>query len=87
MTCFALHGTGIGLVLRELELAGHADDTLVIYTSDNGIAYQYAKYNAYEHALAEPFLVSSPLHRGRWGQVCVLFMEGTTRQMMLSRLL
>lgn len=27
---------GVGLVIKELEAAGHLDDTLIIYTSDNG---------------------------------------------------
>ena len=72
--------TGVGLVLQELERAGHLNDTLVVYTSDNGIAYQYAKYNSYEHGLGEPFLVSSPLHQQRWGQVSASSLSVTVMQ-------
>lgn len=28
--------SGVGLVIKELQDAGHLDDTLIIYTSDNG---------------------------------------------------
>ena len=61
--------SGIGLVLRELELSGHSDDTLVIYTSDNGIPFPTGRTNLYDPGMAEPFLVSSPVHRTRYGQV------------------
>ncbi|XP_022108802.1 N-sulphoglucosamine sulphohydrolase-like isoform X1 [Acanthaster planci] len=59
---------GIGLILKELESAGHKDDTLVFYTSDNGIPFPNGRTNLYDSGMAEPLLVSSPLHRERWGQ-------------------
>ena len=34
---------GVGLVLRELELAGHSQDTLVLFSSDNGIPFPLGK--------------------------------------------
>ena len=34
---------GVGLVLRELELAGHSEDTLVLFSSDNGIPFPLGK--------------------------------------------
>ena len=34
---------GVGLVLRELELAGHREDTLVLFSSDNGIPFPLGK--------------------------------------------
>jgi hypothetical protein len=61
--------SGVGLVLEELEKAGFADNTLVIYTSDNGIPFPRGRTNLHEPGMAEPFLVSSPEDRHRWGQV------------------
>ena len=34
---------GVGLVLQELHDAGHGDDTLVIFSSDNGIPFPLGK--------------------------------------------
>ena len=56
-------------MLRELKLSGHSDDTLVIYSSDNGIPFPTGRTNLYDPGMAEPFLVSSPKHRARYGQV------------------
>ncbi|XP_070580306.1 N-sulphoglucosamine sulphohydrolase-like [Ptychodera flava] len=59
---------GIGLVLKELQKAGFQDNTLVLYTSDNGIPFPNGRTNLYEPGMAEPMLVSSPLVTKRWGQ-------------------
>jgi len=55
--------------MKELESAGFADDTLVIFSSDNGIPFPLAKTNLYDPGQGEPFMVSSPLHKETWGQV------------------
>jgi len=55
--------------LAELQSAGFADNTLVMYTSDNGIPFPRGRTNLYEPGIAEPLLISSPFHRHRWGQV------------------
>ncbi|XP_030627705.1 N-sulfoglucosamine sulfohydrolase [Chanos chanos] len=60
---------GIGLVLQELRDAGFDNNTLVIYSSDNGIPFPNGRTNLYRSGVAEPMLVSSPEHRQRWGQV------------------
>lgn len=60
---------GIGLVLQELQAAGVLNDTLVIFTSDNGVPFPSGRTNLYWPGTAEPLLVSSPEHPGRWGQV------------------
>ncbi|XP_075850124.1 N-sulfoglucosamine sulfohydrolase isoform X2 [Microcebus murinus] len=60
---------GVGLVLQELRGAGALNDTLVIFTSDNGIPFPSGRTNLYWPGTAEPLLVSSPEHPGRWGQV------------------
>ncbi|XP_071802190.1 N-sulphoglucosamine sulphohydrolase-like [Asterias amurensis] len=59
---------GIGLILKEIELAGHKDDTLVIFSSDNGIPFPNGRTNLYDSGMSEPLLVSSPAHPQRWGQ-------------------
>lgn len=51
---------GIGLVLRELADAGYRDNTLVIYSSDNGIPFPNGRTNLYEPGIKEPFVVSDP---------------------------
>ncbi|XP_050619988.1 N-sulphoglucosamine sulphohydrolase isoform X1 [Macaca thibetana thibetana] len=60
---------GVGLVLQELRDAGVLNDTLVIFTSDNGIPFPSGRANLYWPGTAEPLLVSSPEHPKRWGQV------------------
>ncbi|XP_018566402.1 N-sulphoglucosamine sulphohydrolase [Anoplophora glabripennis] len=60
---------GVGLILQELKNSGHLDDTLVIYTSDNGIPFPNGRTNLYDSGIAEPMLVSSPLHKERRNQV------------------
>ncbi|GAB1599169.1 N-sulphoglucosamine sulphohydrolase-like [Argonauta hians] len=59
---------GIGIVMKELTDAGHLDDTLVLYTSDNGIPFPNGRTNLYDPGVAEPFLISSPLNPQKWGQ-------------------
>lgn len=58
---------GVGLVLGELTAAGHSQDTLVIYTSDNGIPFPIGRTNFYDPGIQEPLLLSSPFHPGSWG--------------------
>lgn len=58
---------GVGLVLGELAAAGHLNNTLVIYTSDNGIPFPGGRTNLYDPGLVEPLLVSSPRHQDSWG--------------------
>ena len=60
---------GIGLLLQELEMAGFTEDTLVVYTSDNGIPFPYGRTNLYDSGIREPFLLSSPEHKKSWGKV------------------
>ncbi len=52
--------TGVGLVLRILEAAGHADNTLVMFTSDNGMPFPFAKTTLYDAGINMPFLVRWP---------------------------
>ncbi|XP_050671147.1 N-sulphoglucosamine sulphohydrolase [Leptidea sinapis] len=60
---------GVGLVLQELAAAGHAHDTLVLYSSDNGVPFPAGRTNLYDPGVREPLLVSSPEPRARRNQV------------------
>lgn len=40
--------SGVGLVLDEIREAGRDEDTLVIYSSDNGISFPNGRTNMYE---------------------------------------
>ena len=60
---------GIGLFLDELRQAGFEDNTLVIYSSDNGIPFPTGRTNLFDPGMAEPYLVSSPYARDRWGDI------------------
>ena len=55
--------------MKELENSGHLDDTLVLWTSDNGIPFPGAKTNLYEPGMGEPMMISSPDHKEHWGKV------------------
>lgn len=66
---------GIGLVLQELRDAGYENDTLVIYSSDNGIPFPNGRTNLYRSGTAEPMLVSSPEHRERWGDTSLAYVS------------
>ncbi|KAK3089182.1 hypothetical protein FSP39_001551 [Pinctada imbricata] len=60
---------GIGLIFDELKQSGHLDDTLIIYTSDNGIPFPSGRTNLYDPGMAEPMLLSVPGHKENWGKV------------------
>ncbi|MDQ7903699.1 sulfatase [Phytohabitans sp. ZYX-F-186] len=47
-------------VLAELARAGLADDTIVVFISDNGTAMPFAKANAYPHSTHTPLVVRWP---------------------------
>ncbi|XP_076058197.1 N-sulfoglucosamine sulfohydrolase [Oratosquilla oratoria] len=59
---------GVALVLEELRRAGHEDNTLVIYSSDNGVPFPGGRTNVYEPGVFEPFILSSPFHPESKGQ-------------------
>lgn len=60
---------GVGLVVKELEKAGKIDDTLIVYTSDNGPPFPSGRTNFYDPGMSVPMLISSPTHKARWHQV------------------
>lgn len=52
--------TGVGMVMGELEKAGHLEDTVVIAIGDNGPPFERGKTTCYESGLRTPFLVYWP---------------------------
>lgn len=56
---------GIGLILKELENAGFLNNTLIMYSSDNGTPFPNGRTNLYDSGILEPLLISSPLHKKR----------------------
>ncbi|XP_067142973.1 N-sulphoglucosamine sulphohydrolase [Centruroides vittatus] len=60
---------GIGILMEELKTAGKLDDTLIIYSSDNGIPFPNGRTNLYDSGIIEPFLLSNPKVHEQWGKV------------------
>ena len=52
--------SGVGILLHELEASGRADDTLVIFLSDNGRPFPGAKDNLYRDGICLPLIVRAP---------------------------
>jgi len=50
----------VGAVVKALDEAGHADDTLVIFLSDHGMPLPFAKTNCYLHSTHTPWIVRWP---------------------------
>jgi N-sulfoglucosamine sulfohydrolase len=50
----------VGAVLRALDETGAASDTLVLFLSDNGMAFPFSKTNCYLHSTRTPFLARWP---------------------------
>ncbi|MEK7676869.1 MAG: sulfatase/phosphatase domain-containing protein, partial [Verrucomicrobiota bacterium] len=69
----------IGRILRALEETGRADNTLIIFAADNGLALGrhglLGKQNLYEHSVRVPLVMSGPgIPKGRKSDaLCYLF--------------
>ncbi len=54
----------VGRILRELSSGPHADDTVVVYTADHGLAVGshglLGKQSLYEHSMGAPLIFSGP---------------------------
>jgi N-sulfoglucosamine sulfohydrolase len=58
---------GVGFVLDALKATKHADDTLVLFLSDNGPPFPGAKTTLYDPGIHLPLIVSSPEQKRRGG--------------------
>jgi N-sulfoglucosamine sulfohydrolase len=54
---------GVGRLRRILRETGRQEDTLVIYLSDNGVAFPGAKTTLYDPGIRLPLIVRAPAHR------------------------
>ena len=59
---------GVGLLVGLLEKYGVLDDTLILYSSDNGIPFPSGRTNLYEPGVNEPLFVSMPQEQHSWGK-------------------
>jgi N-sulfoglucosamine sulfohydrolase len=58
--CMARLDDGVGLLLKELEASGKADDTLIVYIGDHGAQFPRGKVSVYEGGLKIPFIIKWP---------------------------
>jgi len=75
-SCLARLDEGVGRILDELEAAGLAQSTLVLFLSDHGAQFSRGKTSCYEAGLRVPFLL-------RWPGVA---QEGVVRDELVSTL-
>lgn len=59
-SCVSRMDAGVGLLMEVLEDAGHAENTLVLFLSDNGPPFDRAKATSYEAGVHVPFLAWWP---------------------------
>lgn len=66
----------VGLLMAALREAGHGDDTMVIFISDNGIPFPGAKTNLYRSGVHLPLIISAPGHsRGSRNNAMVSYVD------------
>jgi len=63
---------GVGKLVEVLKAAGHWDDTLFVFLSDNGVPFPGAKTTVYEPGLRLPLIVRNPLDKARGQQSAAL---------------
>ena len=69
----------IGRILETLEKTGHADDTIIVFTSDNGLAIGrhglMGKQNVYDHSVHVPLIIAGPgiPHGEQREQLCYIY--------------
>ncbi|MFT4026199.1 MAG: sulfatase [Novosphingobium sp.] len=56
--------SGVGMLIEALARTGHAEDTLIVFLSDNGRPFPGAKTNLYDPGLHLPLIVHAPGARG-----------------------
>lgn len=70
---------GLGRLVELLKKAGKYDDTLILYTSDHGMAFSGGKTTVYEGGLRVPFVVRNPYEerRGHTNAAMISFVDIT----------
>ena len=68
--------THIGRILQKLKETGRRDNTIIIFTSDHGLAIGshglLGKQNMYEHTVGVPFIIAGKgIPRGRRSSACI----------------
>lgn len=56
---------GVGRLIEALKVTGHANDTLIVFLSDNGPPFPGAKTNLYDAGTRLPLIIRSPDQRAR----------------------
>ncbi|MEJ5976218.1 sulfatase [Novosphingobium sp. PS1R-30] len=56
--------SGVGMLVEALARTGHAEDTLIVFLSDNGRPFPGAKTNLYDPGLHLPLIIHAPGSRG-----------------------
>ncbi|MFI3318504.1 MAG: sulfatase [Rikenellaceae bacterium] len=56
---------GFGRLMELLKASGKADNTLVVYISDNGMAFPGAKTTLYEAGMRLPCIIDGPMVKGK----------------------
>ncbi|XP_075147769.1 N-sulfoglucosamine sulfohydrolase [Haematobia irritans] len=56
---------GVGLMLKALQDMDMTENTLIIFTSDNGPPFPMGRTNFYEHGIRSPFIMKSPNPKDR----------------------
>lgn len=60
MTSVRIVDEGVGIVLDALRESGHEKDTLVIFTTDHGIAFPYMKCNLFDTGIGVSLILKYP---------------------------
>jgi N-sulfoglucosamine sulfohydrolase len=70
---------GVGRLVEVLREAGAIDNTLIVFTSDHGIAFPGAKTTLYEPGMVVPMIVAGPgiERRGQWCDAMVSLVDIT----------
>lgn len=68
---------GIGMVIDELKKSGRYENTLIVYISDNGIAFPGAKTNIYDSGVRMPMIISGKhiKNKGNTSDIMISFTD------------
>ncbi|MBD2847794.1 sulfatase [Paenibacillus sp. IB182496] len=72
MTSARIMDDSVGIVLEALEQAGLASDTLILYTTDHGIAFPHMKSQLYDNGIGVSLIMKHPQTFQRQGAVDAL---------------